>query len=391
VSVPGRSRSASPARTEDPGREPVRGTPRSPRRPPSQRSALREFLHEHRRSLLVILLLGITVVGVVAILPQVAGFGQTLHRIRYGDKVWLGLGVGLECVSLFGYMAVFRSVFACHRARIGWKASYQITLAGVMATKLLAAAGAGGIAVTSWALSGSGLRPQVIARRLAAFEILLYAVFMSALVLFGFGLYAGLFPGPAPFSITMIPGVFGAVVILGALSMRAIPRDVQARLAARAGHSHRLRRLYRALATVPQTLRDGIATAIELVRDPEPGMLGAIVYWGFDIATLWAGMHAFGASPPLAALVISYYLGQLGNVIPLPGGVGGVEGALIGSMIAFGQNGSTAVLGVLAYRLISFWLPTIPGGVAYVQLRRLVAGWREQDGDGEAGAQQVPE
>jgi uncharacterized membrane protein YbhN (UPF0104 family) len=332
---------------------------------------------------LTVVLLGTVVVGIVLILPQVAGFGQTLRRIQYGDKVWLGVGVLLEAVSLFGYMAVFRSVFACHRSRIGWRASYEITMAGVMATKLLAAAGAGGIALTSWALGGSGLRPQVIARRLAAFEILLYGVFMAALVLFGFGLYSGLLPGPAPLSLTLVPAIIGVGGIAGGLAMRAIPADVQERLAARGGRSGRTGKVFRVLSAIPQTMRDGIGAALELLHRPELGLLGAIAYWAFDIAALWAGMHAFGASLPVGVLVISYYLGQLGNVIPLPGGVGGVEGALIGSLIAFGQNGSTAVLGVLAYRLISFWLPTLPGSVAYVRLRKLVADWRRQDGQEE--------
>ena len=56
--------------------------------------------------------------------------------------------VVLEALSLGGYVALFRTVFSCHGARIGWKASYQITMAGVVATKLFAAAGAGGVALT---------------------------------------------------------------------------------------------------------------------------------------------------------------------------------------------------------------------------------------------------
>ena len=62
---------------------------------------------------------------------------------------------------------------------------------------------------------------------------------------------------------------------------------------------------------------------------------------------------------------MAYFIGQLANVIPLPGGVGGVEGGTIGALIAFGTPASLAILGVLAYRLISFWLPTLPGAIAY--------------------------
>ena len=69
---------------------------------------------------------------------------------------------------------------------------------------------------------------------------------------------------------------------------------------------------------------------------------------------------------------------MLGNLLPLPGGLGGVEGGMIGAFAAFGVDFDLAVLAVLSYRAISFWLPTLPGAVAYFQLRRTVARWREE-------------
>ena len=66
-------------------------------------------------------------------------------------------------------------------------------------------------------------------------------------------------------------------------------------------------------------------------------------------------------------------------MLPLPGGIGAVEGGMIGALIAFGVNGSKAIVAVLAYRAISFWLPTLPGIAAYVQLRRTVAQWHEPE------------
>ncbi len=105
--------------------------------------------------------------------------------------------------------------------------------------------------------------------------------------------------------------------------------------------------------------------------------LAAIPAWGFDIATLWASFRAFGPSPPAAVLIMGYYVGTLDNTLPLPGGIGGVEGGMIGAFIGFGANGSLAVLAVLAYRTISYWLPLLPEGLAYLQLRRTVGDWRE--------------
>ena len=75
---------------------------------------------------------------------------------------------------------------------------------------------------------------------------------------------------------------------------------------------------------------------------------------------------------------MAYFVGTLGNLLPLPGGLGGVEGGMIGAFAAFGVDFNLAVLAVLSYRAISFWLPTLPGAVAYFQLRRTVARWREE-------------
>jgi uncharacterized protein (TIRG00374 family) len=69
-------------------------------------------------------------------------------------------------------------------------------------------------------------------------------------------------------------------------------------------------------------------------------------------------------------LVMGYFVGMLGNLLPLPGGVGCVEGGMIGAFVAFGQPASTTLVAVLAYRLVSFWLPTVVGGPAYLALRR---------------------
>jgi uncharacterized protein (TIRG00374 family) len=102
-----------------------------------------------------------------------------------------------------------------------------------------------------------------------------------------------------------------------------------------------------------------------------------VAWWGFDIATLWACFHAFGASPDKGVIVMAYFVGWIGNTLPLPGGIGGVEGGMIGAFSAFGVSVETAIVAVLAYRAFSFWLPTVPGGIAYLQLRRTVHRWRE--------------
>ena len=303
-------------------------------------------------------------------------------RLRDADLAWIGLGLVLEAISLAGYVLLFRTVFSCQGVRIGWRESYQINMAGTVASKLLATAGAGGVALTVWALRASGLGARAIARRMVSFELLLYAVFAGALVIFGLGLRLGILPGQAPWTLTVIPAAVAGGVILLAVALRVLPANLEQRLGPDGDSSSRARRLLGRLATVPGTLREATGIVLELARERPLGVLGALVYWGCDMGTLWASLRAFGTPPPLPAVVMAYFVGQLANALPIPGGIGGVEGGTIGALLAFGAQGSLAVLGVLAYRLISFWLPTLPGGVAYVRLRRTVGRWRQM----EAGA-----
>jgi uncharacterized protein (TIRG00374 family) len=201
-------------------------------------------------------------------------------------------------------------------------------------------------------------------------------------VIFGLGLRTGVFHGGGSFAITVVPAIFGASAIALFLAIALLPSDFE-RLVARWTRGHRrlkLARLAQRLATVPASLATGVRTAIDLVRERHWGLLGAIAWWGFDIAVLWACFHAFsnGETPPIAVVVMGYYVGQLANVLPLPGGIGGVEGGMIGAFIAFDVPGGLAVVAVLAYRAFAFWLPTIPGAIAYLQLRKTVARWKEE-------------
>ena len=255
-------------------------------------------------------------------------------------------------------------------------------MAGLAATRLFAAGGAGGIALTAWAVRRSGMAARVVACRMIAFLALLYGVYMGTLVICGLGLYLGVFQGPAPFAITVVPAIFGAVVIAVFLAVSLLPDDTE-RVMGRWREVHGwLGRLGRWLATAPATIGTGVRTAIGLVRSRDPHLLGALGWWGFDIAVLWACFHAFGAAPPHAVIVMSYFIGMLGNALPLPGGIGGVDGGLIGAFTAFGVPVDVTIVSVLAYRAIAFWLPTLPGAVAYLQLRRTVNRWQRTEAPG---------
>ena len=317
------------------------------------------------------------------VLPKLAGIGKTVHRLEGGNTWWIAVGVVLELLSFAGYMALFRSVFVTKThppGRIGWRASYEITMAGVVATRLFATAGAGGIALTAWALRRSGMAPRLVACRMVAFMVLLYVIFAGSLLLDGIGLGTGLFPGGGSFAITIVPAIVAAILFAVAGAMALLPGDLEGRLGRwGAGSSRPARWVARAVAA-PALVASGIRTAIDLIRERDPGLLGAVAWWGFDIAVLWAMFHAFGSAPPFTVIWMAYFVGMLGNLLPLPGGIGGVEGGMFGAFAAFGVELQVSLAAVLAYRAISFWLPTFPGAVAYFQLRRTVARWRDEQG-----------
>src|ERR671937_3296461 len=139
------------------------------------------------------------------VVPKIGELGHTWSRVSAGDKTWLLVAVGLEVLSFVGYVVLFRAVFVRCESRIDWRESYQITMAGLAATRLLAAGGAGGVALTAWALKRSGMDGRTVTRRMTAFLVLLYSVYMAALVVDGLGLFSGILPGSAPAAVTLAP------------------------------------------------------------------------------------------------------------------------------------------------------------------------------------------
>jgi putative heme transporter len=320
------------------------------------------------------------------VLPKLTNVGSTVHRIAAGDSWWIAIGVVLELLSFAGYVVLFRTVFVRDDSRIGWSESYEITMAGLAATRLFAAAGAGGVALTAWALRRSGMERRLVACRMVAFLVLLYVVYAGSLLIDGIGLGSGLFPGGGSFAITIVPAIVASLLFAAAIAVATLPGDMERRLAARAASSGRRTHWLAHAATVPALAASGVRTAISLVRAREPGLLGALAWWGFDIGVLWAMFHAFGSAPPFTVIWMAYFIGTLGNLLPLPGGLGGVEGGMIGAFAAFNVDINLAVLAVISYRAISFWLPTLPGAIAYLQLRRKVAQWRDEQDDTPAPA-----
>jgi uncharacterized protein (TIRG00374 family) len=346
------------------------------------------LLRDPRR--LAILFLGFiaVVVAIYVLLPMVVGLGDTVDRL--GDAVWYWILVALafNVAAFAAYVALFRGVLAGTddakmERRLDFSASYQITMAGLAATRVFSAAGAGGLVLTYWALRKAGLARRRAACRMVAFLVLLYTVYLLALVVFGVLLRTDVLPGKDPVSATVVPAAIAAGVLLFLGCVALIPGDIERRLAGLAKGRRRAVWAGR-LATGPATLATGVRTAIGYIRHPRRGALaiaGAIGFWAANIGVLWASFEAFGGDVPFGVLVQGFFVGMAANLIPSPaGGVGSVDAGMIGAFVLFGIPAASVVFpAVLTYRVIAFWLPIPPGIIAFFQLQRTVAAWADED------------
>lgn len=317
--------------------------------------------------------------GIHVAYPAIAGLDRSIELLKQADARWLAAAAAFSALSLGCYVAVFRFVAGAGIDRLGWSSAYQIAMASQAASTVIPAGGAGGIALLVWALTRAGLERAQAVSRVVAFLAFHYVIYLGALVVFGGALWAGLAPGAAPTGLTLVPAALAtvAVALLAVVAVR--PQRVAGRLSDRSARAGRLGRVAERLLGVPAIVAAGLRHARSLLRPRSRGLLicgFALGYWVTNVGILWACFEAFGQRPELAGLVMAFFVGMTVNLLPLlPGGVGSVEAGLIGALLAFGEPGAEVVVSVLAYRLISFWLPTVPEALAYVQLRRTVAGW----------------
>jgi len=215
---------------------------------------------------------------------------------------------------------------------------------------------------------------------MVALLVVLYSFYAVALIVFGVLLRTGVFSGATPVGGTIIPAAIAFLAIVLFLLIALIPADFERRLGG-IQQSSRWARIGRRLASVPGTVATGVRTAIDRLRDPSVGWLavgGAILYWAGNIGVLWASFHAFGVKVPFGVVVQGFFVGMAANIIPSPAaGAGPVDAGMIAAFLLFDIPKESVFPAVLTYRLIAFWLPTIPGIIAYFQLRRTVRKWDE--------------
>jgi uncharacterized membrane protein YbhN (UPF0104 family) len=303
-----------------------------------------------RRGLIVVV--AITAVVLVALLAP--GLDQVRDLLGRASPWWLVLAVGLEVLSSLSYVVMFRPAF-CNR--MSWRSTLEISLSELAVGSIVPASGAGGVALGAWILTRSGMPVKIVATRSVAFLLVKSSVNFVAVAVIGLLLWLGVGPDLSP-ALTIL----GTAVSIGVLIGVPLVARVLARAGARGGKRVR---------AVAVAIYDGTTEAGRLLKRRDPMLIaGAIGYWIFDNLVLLATFHAFGISPPLIIVLMAYLIGQIGGVLPLPGGLGGIDGGLIGTLIVYGIDPAAAAAAVLAYRVVLFWVPIVMGAPAFWFLRR---------------------
>jgi uncharacterized membrane protein YbhN (UPF0104 family) len=307
---------------------------------------------------------------VVAAVVLVVAFGPDLGSLRrhleHASAGWIVAGVGLEVLSALSYVVIFRAVFC---ARMSWRLSYQIGMAEQAANSVLSVSGAGGLALGAWALHRGGMSTEHIARRSVAFFFLTSLANVGGVIVFAVLFALGLLRHDRNSVLTY---GFGAAAVLVTLLVAVLLPKLAGKQPEGAGESGG--RLRKGLMWVRYSLGQGVRDGLSLLRQrTAPVLIGSIGFMAFDVAVLGVAFRAFGYSPAIGVLVLGYLIGQLGGNVPLPGGIGGVDGGLIGTFALYHQPLAVTTAAVLTYHAIAIWIPALLGSLAFLQLRHTLA------------------
>jgi uncharacterized protein (TIRG00374 family) len=345
------------------------------------------LLKDKRRVIGLLLAVVLLVVAIYVILPKVAGLNDIFDRLGDAKWYWIVVGVAMNAFSFVAHTALFRGVIGGIdddelSRRLDMRASYEIVMAGFAATIIFSAGGAGGVALTYWALRKAGMERRRAACRMVAFTVLLYSVYALALIVFGVLLRTNVLPGDHPAGGTIVPAAVGGVLLVLAALLALVPQDAERRILELGRRGARWARVAASLARVPATVASGVRTAIAYLRHPKrqaAALLGAVGWWAGNIGILWASFEAFDVHVPIAVLIQGYFVGSIANLAPSPAaGVGTLDVGLISAFLLFGLPLEQVVPAMLLFRFVGFWLPIPVGVYAYIQLRKTVNRWAEE-------------
>jgi len=290
--------------------------------------------------------------AVVALVTQLVP--GAARRLGDASPGWLAAAVAAEVLACAAYAALFHAVFSRPPHTLPPARSGQIAV-GELAGYAIVPTGVGGPALRFWALRRGDMPWRTIAVRSVAHAPLFNVPYLVAAFALGLGVAVGVAPGHAPLLVALAPTGIVCVVVLAALAVAAVGRS---RFVARRGGA-----LGETLRVGPEAIRE--IPPLARRRWTLPGAFG---YWSGDCAALLAAFHACGGDPGVAVVVLAYMLGQLGNLLPLPGGIGGVEPVMLGVLAASGVGTGLAAAAIVCYRAIALGFQGLAGSAAAVAL-----------------------
>lgn len=291
----------------------------------------------------------------VGLLLAVPGLHGVAHDITSMPPGWVALAIGMEALSCVGYVIAFLQVFERAPVRFG----ARVALSELAFGAAVPLGGAGSVAVGALLLVERGAPPGHIAKRSAVLFLLTSGVNVITLAVVGLGTWVGILPGSSNPLLTLLPGLVGVIVFVGFL---ALPRALD-RLGKDRCDKRRLLRLARGSS-------DSIRETAQILLRPDWRLIGAYAYLWCDIAVLWCCFAAVGPVPPVSTVVLAYQIGYLSNLIPVPGGIGVLDGSFVAMFALYGVSATHATSATLVYHAISLWVPALWGTLTFVLLRR---------------------
>ena len=297
-------------------------------------------------------MLALLLLGIALAIPNLR---SVIDRAAEASWGWLILGLALEIASCVGYVGVVRLALRRGPAptvrRLAW--------AEMAFGAVVPAGGAGGLAVGAWAMRAWGASWSRVANRSAVIFLLTSAVNATVLGLAGIGVTFGIGTHRSGLAYGLLPGGIALAGLAGFLLLPLVPHPPESR---------------------PQTLRHRVQLSLHglggWVRDTEKvafggdwRVLGAPAYLLCDIAVLWVCLRAVGVSAPVLAVVVAYQIGYLADLLPVPGGIGVLDGGLLGALVLYKVPVAPAAAAVILYHAIALWVPTLGGTLGFVSLR----------------------
>ena len=331
--------------------------PRAPKRDPLKAAS-------PRRIAAGVALAVVLFVGLSLLISKAAGFSNVMDVLGHADVRWMTACLMLEIVSWAGYVLIMWGVIAMDgglRLR-PWHVT-RLWLLSLGGTRIVAPGGAGGMATTYWALRRTRMRPRVAVQRVLAISILVFAVF--GLLAFVSSVAATAIGPDAPLGMTL-PWIIGVPIIAVWGTWFGMPGRAE-RVSIPRGPGWFSRGVAAAAAGVVAT-----RTVLLHPRTHSVPLAAAVVYWVFDVLSLWAAMRAVGADVPLLGVAMGYAVGYLALLFPLPtGGYGAIDAATTFALTALDLPLAQTFAGVVVWRAFSFWLPTIPALIELARVRDL--------------------